>query len=242
MTAATITGIACAEDDTAAQYHRSGRLASAESFRELIPDLPAAGVPVDLEHNGDSIGQLVHGELDADGRLHATAVVNDADWLLDYDGEIFYSPELICIGEGVATRAVSIASHAALTGLSITTTPATVGAQPLEVRAGDIRRSGDRRHWPVSWRTQHPQLARAVDALPANTFTAESYRCRSITREHTLTELAPGVIIDETGERIPANTRAGGPMGYDDDGRPLGPLHIRPCQILSVGGYPVRTR
>jgi hypothetical protein len=129
MTSATIAGTACQERDIGAHYHhRSGRLTAAESFDWLIPDLPADGVPVDVAHDGQAIGRLVFGELDDDGRLGAVAVIDDGDWLLDYPGDVYYSPQLLVAGPGVRTRAVSIADAAALVSLGLTDSPATVGA------------------------------------------------------------------------------------------------------------------
>jgi hypothetical protein len=231
MTSATIVGVACGEDDVGCQYNRSGTVASAESFRELSLDLPAGGVPVDIEHDGPAIGELIHAEIDAGGRLHATAVIPNADWLLGYEGKVYYSPTLISVGPGVRSRRVAIADAAGLLALALTSSPATVGAQPVDIMHGDLRRSLDRANWPMSWRTEHPQLTRAVDALPANSFHAERHRAQRIEREHVVTPDAGPLLHRDAGYA-------------DEHGRLHGKdwWHGAPGQILSVAGYAVPTR
>jgi hypothetical protein len=232
MTAATVFGLACAERDIGAHY-RHGRLASAESFDRLHLTLPADGVPVDLGHDHEPIGRMTFGELDTSGRLRAVAVIDDADWLLGYDGDVFLSPEMLVVGEGVRSRSVSIADVAGLVSLGLTTNPATLAASPLTIVPGDMRRRPDRWRWPMSWRTAHPLLARAVDRLPPATLDAERHRARAIDRERVVTRLAPGFYVDQDGEPIPTSSRSEGQL--DADGRPRGSLWVRPCgRILSV--------
>jgi HK97 family phage prohead protease len=50
-------------------------------------------------------------------------------------------------------------------GLSLTHTPATIGAWPVGIRAGDIRSSRDRGGWPWDWKYHDPLLERALDHI-----------------------------------------------------------------------------
>jgi hypothetical protein len=156
----TLYGTCCAERDLAA-YYRHGRLTGAHSIDELIPDLDGP-IAVTVDHDDDvAVGVMVHGEIDQAGQLHAVCAVED--WVADIDEPIYYSAELLAIGPGVRTRSRFIVETAALTGLSITTTPAAVAARALTVLPGDVRDAGQRSRWPMSWRTRHPLLVRAVD-------------------------------------------------------------------------------
>lgn len=235
MTAATVVGIACAEDDVGAQYFRGGRLERAESFRKLIPEIPSGGVPIDVEHGGQPVGEMVHAELDSGGRLGVVAVVEDGDWLLGYGGPVYFSPELLTIAPGVHTRAVAIADAAALVSLSLTDSPATISAHPLTVMPGDARRQPDRMGWPMSWRAEHALLSRCVDGLPESRVEARHHRARRIYRDPVVTRIADHFWIDEHGEPVAGHTR----KVIDAEGHAV-ELCIRPSTILSVGGRPVR--
>jgi hypothetical protein len=202
MTAVTIAGIACAERDVGAHYHRSGRLAKAESFNEIDLSLPDEGVALDLDHDHRPIGKLVHGEVDLAGRLGLVCVVDDGDWLLDYDGPVYYSPEMLLVGPGVHTRSVAIADTAALVSIGLTTDPATVAALPVHVLAGDVRSAPDRATWPMSWRSAYPLVARALDHV------GDSYRAATRT---------PRRLVDQRGledQRNELRLRATNPWRY----------------------------
>jgi hypothetical protein len=67
--------------------------------------------------------------------------------------------------QGDVDRPTYIARSAKLLGVSLTHSPATVAARPVEWRAGDLRRSADTYTWPGSWRYHDPLLARAVDQV-----------------------------------------------------------------------------
>lgn len=230
MSAATIAGYACSEGDVGAQYHRSGAVRSCESFDTMIEDLDDDGVAIDTEHDHQAVGVVTHAEIDTAGKLGVVGVIADGEWLLDFPHPVFYSPELLVIGEGVRTRAVSIASHAALLGVSLVTNPATIGAHPIHIMPGDMRSTPDRWQWPLSWRGDHPLVARAVDHLPPG-FKAEHHRARSIHREQVIPAGAGPLLRRDAGYA-------------DEHGRLHGKdwWHGAPGRILSVEGYAVPPR
>lgn len=215
---ATIWGVACGEEssgDVAARYHRSGRLAEAHAFRTLDTRLLPSGTQINIDHDAATrCGEVVHAELGLDDRLGLVGVIDvDAD-LLDRIGPVYWSPELVLVGPGLDSKRVAVATRAGLTGVAVTTTPATLAARELAWLAGDLRRSSDRYSWEVSWRSKHPLLARAVDQLPV--LGAEQHRARSI--------------IDRRARDLPAH-------GWiNPDGRPVhGPLRYGPPgRILAV--------
>jgi hypothetical protein len=214
VTVCTVYGIAAAERDLAAYYNRHGRLTGAHSIDELIPDLPDDGITVTVDHDDSlPVGRLVHGELDQDGRLLAVAVVDN--WIADYPTAIYWSAELLAVGDGVRTRSRFVADAAALTGLTVTDSPATIAAQPLRILAGDVRDPTARGAWPISWRIEHPVLERCVAQLGTGYDTLQ----RTATR-----------LLDRRDHDLP------GHGWIDPDGRPMrGPLRYgQPGRILSV--------
>jgi hypothetical protein len=181
-----VYGRACAERDLAS--YDDGRL---ESFDRLIPDLPDDGIRVTIGHDPNlEVGRLVHGEITKDGALTCACVVDD--WLVDYPDPVYFGPELLVIGDGVRTRSRFVADAAALTGLSLVTTPATLAAQPVTIVAGDIRPSADRHAWPIGWRTQHPLLKRSLEAL-GDTYAARTRTARRLLdrRDHDRPPTSP---------------------------------------------------
>jgi hypothetical protein len=143
MTACTVFGVACGERDQAAYCDQYGRVTGAHSINQLTPDLPSDGVGVNLRHSTAQIGELVYGEVGADGRLRVVTVVDDGDWLVqlgDLAAHIYWSPELIIRGPEVRTRAFVTADSGELVGLALTSSPATLGAQPVTILAGPQQR------------------------------------------------------------------------------------------------------
>jgi hypothetical protein len=165
----TVYGIAAIEGGTASYHYRStGRLERAEAVEKIVEELPSDGVPLDLEHSGATVGEMIYGELDERGALGVVCIVDDpatAGVLADGGEPVYLSPSLLAIGAGLRSRAVAIADAGALAALSLTLRPAGHGLHPIGVRAGDVRSSADRATWPLSWRTDSPLLTRAVEQL-----------------------------------------------------------------------------
>jgi hypothetical protein len=120
---------------------------------------------VTARHNPKyEIGDLVHIELDTDGRLHCVAVLDDADYITD-EGNLYFSPDYIAYGTGLREH-VFTAELATITGLAVTPSPAGFAAKawPLKMMRGDLRDQLTRfSSWPCTWRTSEPLLERAVE-------------------------------------------------------------------------------
>jgi hypothetical protein len=113
-----------------------------------------------------------------------------------------------------APRSIAVADAAALVSLGLTTNPATVGAQSVTILHGDVRSSADRSSWQISWRSQHPLLARCLDHLGPSPW------------QRTATRL-----LDRR-DRSPVTH---GWVGPDGERRRCGPLrHGPPGRIISV--------
>jgi HK97 family phage prohead protease len=158
---ATVWGVATKVDGAAAWYNRFGSVTEAHSFRSLALELPDGGIAVDCDHDHQQYGNLVYAELGDDQALRCVAVV-DGD-LTQAEEPVYFSPELELRGD--VDKPICVAREAALLGLSLTFSPATIGAWPVSIRAGDIRRSVDRGKWPASWKYYDPLLERALDHL-----------------------------------------------------------------------------
>jgi hypothetical protein len=79
----------------------------AHSYRELSCQLPPGGIELDLDHNEQRVGELVHAELGDDDRLRVVCVIDDERIVKVLDvieEDIFFSPTLIMIGDGVRER------------------------------------------------------------------------------------------------------------------------------------------
>jgi hypothetical protein len=199
---ATCYGIACAERDLAS--YPDGR---AHSVDRLIPQLPDDGVTVTVCHDDTlKVGELVHGELDERGQLHCVCTVED--WLVNHAAAapLYYSAELLVVGPGVATRSRFIADARALTGLSITDSPATVAAMPIVVLPGDIRSAPDRATWPLSWHHDHPLLQRCLDHLGHDPWKRSAVR---LVDERDAVPVAGWVNYDGTASRGPSSHATG---------------------------------
>lgn len=158
----TLSGEAGGPDTVAASRDRYGRL-SARSYRELSLELPAEGIEVDADHDGQRLGELLYLELGDDERLRAVCVL-DGDWLANVAQPVYFSPMLSMRGRGI-DRDTYIAASAEMIGLSVTLETARVGAYPVSRRQGDLRDPVARRTWPFSWQRSDPLLARALNAL-----------------------------------------------------------------------------
>jgi hypothetical protein len=160
----TVWGCASRIGGLAAERNRYDEITGGHSYDELALELPEPGVTVDLDHaTGTELGELIYGEIAADGRLNIVAVLDD-DRITQIDEDVYFSCEMLMSGDRIRPRSRSyIADRGMLVGIALTMDPLTLGAMPIKWRTGDVRYSPDRQSWPLSWRSSHPLLARAVD-------------------------------------------------------------------------------
>jgi hypothetical protein len=205
-----------------------GNVAVETRFYEAISSLEYRSTQpraeVNVEHRGQSVGEVVHYERNLDDAIIAVAVVRGHDELLaPRHPPVYWSVELRMLHGG--RRDVQI------TGLAIVERPATVGLSPLTVIGGDVREVGTQVRWHN--RTPHRALLeRAAEAhrhrRPGGGLTIEDP-----TQTARQTRLDGGLLIDGRGNPVPDATR-GGRYIRTDDGQIL-PLEIRPGgPILSV--------
>ena len=128
----TVWGVAAKVDEIAARYDTWGRLTSAHTIRDFDPDLPDTPIRVTFRHNPTlEIGDLVHAELDPDGRLFAVAGL-DSDDLAEHEGRLFYSPDYTGYGRNMGALTFT-ATRASITGMSVTPRPP--ASQPKRPRS-----------------------------------------------------------------------------------------------------------
>lgn len=165
MSAVTIIGGAGGVGGVASYHTRSGHLAGAHSYDEIDVTLPG-DVPIDLDHDHEQrVGAVIYGEVAEDGRLLLIGVLVD-DTITRVANPIYLSAEMQVRGPAEQLRsAVYIARIAELRSVALAFDPAAHGAQPIAWLRGDLRDAGHRSRWPLSWRGDHPSLARAVDHL-----------------------------------------------------------------------------
>jgi hypothetical protein len=176
----------------------------AHSYDSLSLELPDDGVIVDLDHDGEAVGSLVHAELGADDRLRCVAVVDGRLERAFEECEVFFSPKMAMYGKGIDESDTYIAREAELLGLSLTLATKRIGAWPLRHRSGDLRSEGDRRSWPVSWRSD-PLLARAVEGMTGIPLTELRHRSASrIVDLHPNEDEFPWHGL-KPGDRVPAD-------------------------------------
>lgn len=135
----TVWGVAAKVDEIAARYDTWGRLTSAHTIRDFDPDLPDTPIRVTFRHNPTlEIGDLVHAELDPDGRLFAVAGL-DSDDLAEHEGRLFYSPDYTGYGRNMGALTFT-ATRASITGMSVTPRPPGFAAKasPLKMLPGDL--------------------------------------------------------------------------------------------------------
>ena len=137
----------------------SGKFVSGRSDRSLSLEPPAEGVPVDCDHDGNYIGELVHAELGNDDRLRCVAVVEGLD-LDRADAPVFFSPLTEMVG-GVNERSY-VAREANLLALALTFETARLGAFPVSWLPGDVRDPLARYKWSPSSLTD-PVIRRATN-------------------------------------------------------------------------------
>ena len=141
----------------------------------------------------------------------------------------------------VETTANHDGSDVVITGIALVSATAQVGLSPVHVLAGDL---DDYRH-----RDKRRGLSHVASTILAHAAEHHEHHRHATPTTLEVHDLKPPQLlhggagwVDAHGDLIPANTRAGERIAYDDDGRPLGPLWIRPSVITSVGGLPPRPR
>lgn len=219
----TVWGVATAAGEPSAHRDRFGQLTDAHMYRRFDPQLPADGIDVDLDHDGQQAGTLVYGEVDRAERVNLVSVIDDGDWLLELDRPVYYSPVLDM--RGCSGDHVYVADSATIIGLSLTLTPARVGSTPLKLIGGDIRSRADRGSWPATWSTQHCLLGRAVEQLP-----------RQRSWEHRAHRIVgPPIKVTETRDGFLVHDNNGGYVLAKNPTRPPGGMRYGPAgRIISV--------
>jgi hypothetical protein len=218
---ATVWGTASRIGGIAAERDALDRFVSGHSYRDLATELPEDGVALDLAHDGWPIGQLIYSEIADDDRVLAVGVLDDGDWLERVEQPIYFSPQFVMCGD--VRHDTYIADRAELIGLSLTLRTKTLGANPVNWRAGDVRSSSDRYTWPLSWQSNAPLLRRALDHLGGE------LRCRSASATRIVDRRpdpdAPPTWGLKPGDPAPAHLiRSTLPNG----------LRVRPGKILRV--------
>jgi hypothetical protein len=162
VSATTISAVLGKLGGISAHYDVLGRLESAQAFDDLDDQL--GGVTLDIDHNHEPAGEIAYVEVSPEGQLGLVGVVG-GDWLQEAAEEqpVYVSGEFATFNRSSA-GSTYIAERAALLSAALTWTPARVGdARPAKLWPGDVRRSSDRRSWPISFARQDPLLGRAVD-------------------------------------------------------------------------------
>jgi hypothetical protein len=145
-----------------ARYDAYGTLAEAVAFDDLDSEL--GGVALDVDHSHEHrIGEVVYVEVSPEGQIGLVAVA-DGDWIQEAASEspVYISGEYVTRNRSSA-GAIYTAERGALIGAAVTWDPARLDARAARLWPGDVRRSIDRRSWPISFASQDPLLGRAVD-------------------------------------------------------------------------------
>lgn len=203
-------------DGSVARDDRSFGAFPAAEYRSTQP----ATIPVNVEHQGDAVGELVHIE-NLGGNLVAVATVSGCPWLLSNQrAPVYWSAEISYRGDG---RDIE------LTGLAVVESPAVVGMPALTVHPGDVRELGSK---VTAYRTPEQQLLKRAAA----THQRRRYRSGEPIRIEGHTE-ADHFEPDE----VRAIARPSGRMMLLPDGTTAEVEH-RPATIVAVEGRPVGTR
>jgi hypothetical protein len=190
---------------------------------EYLPAQPPH-IGVNVEHRAKELGQVVYLERDRRDSIWAVAVVSGCDSLLaPSHPPMFFSPEL---------RWRADVRDVMINGLALVEQPATVGLAPVVVLASDVREGAwsSRSHNRIA----HVELLRRASAAHQHRKVGAPIVVEDPHAASRSTQLAPGVWLDNHGDRIPAEQR-GGRYVLDDAGRPVGPVeHFPGGKILSV--------
>jgi hypothetical protein len=162
MSATTISAVLGKLGGISAHYNAFGELTDAQAFDDLDSEL--AGTVLDVDHNHEPVGEVVYVEVSPENWIGLVGVV-DGDWIQEAANEnpVYVSGEYVMRGRSSAGPSY-IAELGSMVGAGLTWTPARVGdVRPVKLWPGDVRRSTDRRSWPISFGSQDPLLKRAVD-------------------------------------------------------------------------------
>ena len=120
-------------DGQVAREHREYKAIPATEYRTAQPN----HIPINREHRGPTLGEIVHLERDDCGISAVAVVENFPELALPHDGDWYFSGELAhCLGRDCEIR-----------GVGIVRDPAVVGLRPLDVHLGDVRNHGVRARW-----------------------------------------------------------------------------------------------
>jgi hypothetical protein len=156
----TISAVVTKLGGLAERSSLGGRVRS--SFDDLDLSLEDAAIDVDHDPTKEA-GSLVYAELGTDERLRVVGVVDE--WVATAAAEHDIYVSGIYEHRGRVRGNSYVAAGSRLLRCSLTLSPASLEAQPLRWRAGDLRSELERGRWPVSWRSDDPLLARAVDEM-----------------------------------------------------------------------------
>jgi phage head maturation protease len=117
-------------------------------------------VPIDIDHDGQPIGRVVHVERSAQGDIDCVGVVEHHDELADI-GPIYLSATMWCRQAGSDRAWIGRDPH--LLSVSLTKSPRQMGLTPVAVLPGDVSSSYARGNWPWQQRSR-PLITRAVEA------------------------------------------------------------------------------
>jgi hypothetical protein len=159
---ATVFGVATRLGNPVAIRSAAGRTLDAYAVDDY--DLELEGAEIDLDHEGEPVGQIVYAEIDND-QLAVVGVVDGALAEVAEERDVFFSGSYARHGDYGLRERSSVVPQAKVLGMSLTLRPANSSAQVVRWMPGDVRDSLDRRGWPISWSHSHPLLARAVNNL-----------------------------------------------------------------------------
>ena len=194
---------------------------------ELRRSQPASHLNIDHD-NGRTLGPIIWLERDLADRCWAVCTT-EHDALF---GTYYFSAETNSHRDG---------TDVVITGLGLVRRTAQTCLDPVTVLPGeldDYRRAGTRR-----------ELTGPAEIILGHAAEQQQHHRHAGLSTLTVHDLKPpqmltrsGLAVDADGEPIPVAARSGEPRSVDPSGRPVGAMWIRPSQIISVGGRPVRPR
>ena len=203
----TVIGVLATEDGVAHDptSHRRAWATRSSDIRAS----QASRIPVDLEHDGQPVGEVIHLERDRHGSLWAVAQVDAAPTvavrvgndIVDVPTELYFSLSRTPFDEDILIRSVALTSR-----------PARISARPVTWYPGGLV---EHVGWHIPWQ-QRDLIHRA--------------------NESRYTRHRGSLVIHDTRPAVLA-TRVTDGLYLDDDGEPVplgGPWLHRPGRILSV--------
>ena len=192
----------------------------ASEYRRVQPEK----IPVDPDHDGRAVGQVVHLERSRAGTLWAVAHVDERLRFASWVPERYWPPKVSARRDGGTHRDIELLS------VAITIAPCQTGLRPLVELRGELDHGDAHKRW---------RLAEPVRGLIQRANAAHRERRRNggpimirDVAELKATKLARSQLwIDEDGEPLGMTSlRSAAPSEY----RPPGRWRIRPCTILRV--------